>query len=231
MKSFGVSKQSAYGARSSVIVIQFSWTMIEAAREPRIADPGVRGSEAPLTEMYAALFETPFGWIACAFRAERLLAVTFGHATRDKAARALRRLGSPNTEFIDVFFGNDLTQLPALGADVIVRLRRYTQSLLVDFSNLEIDESGLTPFARRVVEACRGIPYGETRSYGEVAKITGSPGAARAVGRVMASNRCPLVVPCHRVVASGGAIGGFSAPQGKSMKLRLLQMEKAVANV
>lgn len=231
MKSFGVSKQPTYGDRRSIIVTSFSRTMIDAARELRIARPGVKGREAPLTDVYAALFETPFGWIASAFRAERILAVTFGYATRDSATRALSRFGSADTEFVDVFAGDDLMQIPTFGADVVVKLQQYTRSHLVNFSNIEIDGSRLTPFARRVVCACREIPYGETRSYGEVAKIAGSPGAARAVGRVMASNRCPLVVPCHRVVASGGAIGGFSAPQGKNMKLRLLQMEKAVANV
>ena len=64
-----------------------------------------------------------------------------------------------------------------------------------------------------------------TRSYGEVAAAAGSPGAARAVGQVMAANRTPLIVPCHRVLAAGGKIGGFSAPQGLALKRRLLALE------
>ena len=78
-----------------------------------------------------------------------------------------------------------------------------------------VDERHLTPIS--AAASCRPageFPRGETRSYGELAAQCGSPGAARAVGQVMAKNRYPLVVPCHRVLAAGGRIGGFSAPQG-----------------
>ena len=77
----------------------------------------------------------------------------------------------------------------------------------------------------RVIAACRRIPWGETRSYGDLATECGSPGAARAVGSVMAKNRYPLIVPCHRVLAAGGDIGGYSAADGLVMKRRLLAAE------
>ena len=70
------------------------------------------------------------------------------------------------------------------------------------------------------------IPYGETRSYGEIADRLGRPGAARAVGRANATNRLPLVVPCHRVVAADGTLGGFNG--GLHLKERLLAHEKRV---
>ncbi len=76
--------------------------------------------------------------------------------------------------------------------------------------------------------ACRRIPWGQTRSYAQLAAVAGRPGAARAVGSVMAKNRVPLVVPCHRVIASSGQLGGYSAPQGLSLKRRLLAMESGV---
>jgi O-6-methylguanine DNA methyltransferase len=70
------------------------------------------------------------------------------------------------------------------------------------------------------------IPFGETRSYAEVAAMVGSPGAARAVGRANATNRLPLVVPCHRVIAADGTLGGFNG--GLHLKERLLEHEKRV---
>jgi methylated-DNA-[protein]-cysteine S-methyltransferase len=98
----------------------------------------------------------------------------------------------------------------------------------VDFSDVELDLEYQTPLGRRVIAACRAIPHGEVRTYGELAAECGAPGAARAVGSVMAKNRHPLVVPCHRVVGAGGGLGGYSAPEGLRMKRRLLAMEGAV---
>ncbi len=72
------------------------------------------------------------------------------------------------------------------------------------------------------------IPYGETRSYGEIADRLDSPGAARAVGRANATNRLPLVVPCHRVIAADGSLGGFNG--GLHLKERLLEHERRVLN-
>jgi methylated-DNA-[protein]-cysteine S-methyltransferase len=83
----------------------------------------------------------------------------------------------------------------------------------------------VTDFQRKVLDACRAIPPGETLSYAELAVIAGAPGAARAVGNVMRTNRIPLVIPCHRVVGSGGSLGGYSAPDGLAMKRKLLERE------
>lgn len=86
----------------------------------------------------------------------------------------------------------------------------------------------ITEFERAVLSACRRIPYGQVRSYGDLARQAGSPGAARAAGSVMARNRHPLIVPCHRVVASGGKAGGFSSDGGVSQKLAMLELEGVV---
>jgi len=83
----------------------------------------------------------------------------------------------------------------------------------------------LTEFQQKVVEIVQAIPAGETLTYGQVAELAGSPGAARAVGQVMANNPVPLVIPCHRVVGSAGGLGGFSAPGGIETKRRLLKVE------
>lgn len=78
-------------------------------------------------------------------------------------------------------------------------------------------------FRRRVLDALRTVPFGRTLSYGELARRAGKPGAARAVGTAMAKNPIPLVIPCHRVLAAGGRIGGFSA--GLALKRALLSLE------
>jgi methylated-DNA-[protein]-cysteine S-methyltransferase len=88
-----------------------------------------------------------------------------------------------------------------------------------------LDWDGVTPFQRRVYEAAREIPAGETRTYGELARRLGSPGGARAVGQALGRNPFVLVVPCHRVLASNGSLGGFSAHGGARTKRMLLDIE------
>lgn len=90
---------------------------------------------------------------------------------------------------------------------------------------LPLDWTGFTPFRRLVSETVQRIPAGEARSYAQVAREVGSPGAARGVGSVMARNPLPIVVPCHRVVATDGALTGFSAPGGVASKEWLLRHE------
>jgi len=99
---------------------------------------------------------------------------------------------------------------PAAAGPAIAELEAYFAGRLRTFSiPLDLDEAG--PFDRAVWAAARGIPYGETVSYGELAAMAGYPGAARAAGNAMA--RCPLspVVPCHRVIHADGTIGGWGA--------------------
>ncbi|MGD9805359.1 MAG: methylated-DNA--[protein]-cysteine S-methyltransferase, partial [Hyphomicrobiaceae bacterium] len=75
----------------------------------------------------------------------------------------------------------------------------------------------------------RRIPWGETVTYGDLARALGQPGAARAVGQAMGRNPVPIIMPCHRVLASGSALRGFSAPGGIATKQRLLELERANA--
>jgi methylated-DNA-[protein]-cysteine S-methyltransferase len=87
-----------------------------------------------------------------------------------------------------------------------------------------VDYSGYTPFTLRALAAAASIPYGHLRTYRQLADQAGSPRGARAAGRAMASNRTPLVIPCHRVVQSSGKLGGFTA--GTGWKERLIKLEK-----
>lgn len=104
-------------------------------------------------------------------------------------------------------------------------LERYFLGEKVDFGSVEISMDSQSSFYRKVCKVVREIPYGHVMSYGEVAKKAGSSGAARAVGRVMATNPMPVLIPCHRVVAASGALTGYSASGGIRTKEALLKME------
>jgi methylated-DNA-[protein]-cysteine S-methyltransferase len=95
----------------------------------------------------------------------------------------------------------------------------------VDLSEIELDMAAVPPFHRRVYDVTRSIPPGATLSYGEVAAKLDAPGAARAVGQALGKNPFAIIVPCHRVLAAGGKVGGFSANGGVTTKLRLLSLE------
>jgi methylated-DNA-[protein]-cysteine S-methyltransferase len=96
-----------------------------------------------------------------------------------------------------------------------------------DLTDIVLDLSAVDDFRRAVYEAARAIPPGETVSYGEIARRIGAPDAARAVGAALGSNPCPIVVPCHRVLASDGTLHGFSAPGGIATKRQMLEIECA----
>jgi methylated-DNA-[protein]-cysteine S-methyltransferase len=114
----------------------------------------------------------------------------------------------------------DLKLLSTLVEDI----QQYCNGKLVTF-RFEPDFGAATDFTRDVWSACAQIGYGQTLTYGELAARVGKPGAARAVGTAMAKNPLPLIVPCHRVCASGGRLGGYSGPEGVPFKQRLLYME------
>src|SRR5690606_37550960 len=89
--------------------------------------------------------------------------------------------------------------------------------------DLPVDLPGLSPFSRQVLQATAAIPFGRLVTYREIAKEIGQPGATRAVGNGLGRNPVPIVIPCHRVVRSGGAIGGYGG--GLAIKWRLLEIE------
>jgi methylated-DNA-[protein]-cysteine S-methyltransferase len=190
-----------------------------------------RGSVAPETtsdDVLAVAFETDLGWMAIAHQDGVLRGIAFGHMDRSRAVKAMDRNLGRDRESSLVADWLELDDHPAAVVEVVERLVLFAQGEPVDFGDVVLDESHLTTFGKRIVKACRRIPAGQTRGYGELAAESGSPGAARAVGQVMARNRYPLVVPCHRVLAAGGRIGGFSAPQGLNMKRRLLDLERGM---
>lgn len=96
-----------------------------------------------------------------------------------------------------------------------------------DLSSIAIDFGAAPDFNRRVYDVARSVPAGATISYGEIAARLGDRTLAREVAEALSQNPCPIIVPCHRVLAAGGKTGGFSAPGGVKTKLRLLTIEGA----
>ncbi|MEU2201146.1 MGMT family protein [Isoptericola sp. NPDC019482] len=111
--------------------------------------------------------------------------------------------------------------ISAVAADVAVLLETGEG----DLSDVDLDLSAVPAFDRRVYEVVRTIPAGATLTYGDVAARLGAPGAAQAVGQALGRNPFPPIVPCHRVLAAGRQVGGFSAQGGPRTKLRMLEAE------
>jgi methylated-DNA-[protein]-cysteine S-methyltransferase len=108
-------------------------------------------------------------------------------------------------------------------AQTVAQLREYFAGRRTEF-DLPLAVEG-TPFQRTVWRALQEIPYGETISYGELARRVGNPKASRAAGSANGKNRIPIVIPCHRVIAAGGKLGGFGG--GLPVKQALLELESA----
>jgi methylated-DNA-[protein]-cysteine S-methyltransferase len=103
-------------------------------------------------------------------------------------------------------------------------LRSYLAGSLRDFQT-PVDWAGMTQFNRAALEACAGIPYGQVRTYGQLAASLGRPAAARAVGSAMAHNPMPIILPCHRVIGSDGSLRGYGGSSGLETKAWLLKLE------
>jgi O-6-methylguanine DNA methyltransferase len=113
---------------------------------------------------------------------------------------------------------------PDAFTEVVECLHRYVDGDMAALDEIDLDFSRVTPFFSAAWSACRSIPPGETRSYSWLAAEAGSPLAMRAAGQAMARNRFSLIIPCHRVIASDGGLGGYGGG-GLGVKARLLQME------
>jgi methylated-DNA-[protein]-cysteine S-methyltransferase len=160
-------------------------------------------------------FPTALGWIAMIGRGKVLEQLTLAHPSKDAAIAAL---DGPLL---------DQARVGRWNPPLVRRLQAYARGAAVRLDDIPVDPGPLGPFARRVVALCRKIPAGKTVTYAELARLAGSPRAARAVGNCMAKNRIPLVIPCHRVVPAGKGIGNYSAPGGAHTKRRLLALESA----
>lgn len=155
-------------------------------------------------------FSTNIGWVGMLASTKGLLGITFPQPSSQEACQLL----GDNISFA--------VWSPRLFDDLMKRLRAYFSGHRTIFPD-RLDCSLATHFQREVWETTRLIPYSETRSYAWVAKQIKKPRAARAVGQALGKNPLPIIIPCHRVVASDGKLGGFGG--GIKMKRYLLSLE------
>jgi methylated-DNA-[protein]-cysteine S-methyltransferase len=167
-----------------------------------------------------SLFDTPIGRCAIAWSERGVAGVQLPEAseaeTRGRVVRRVPRAveGEPPAAVRHAIEG-------------IVALLAGERTPAAELAFVELDLRGLPAFERRVYEVARTLRPGETSTYGEIARKLGDPSASRAVGGALGRNPFPLVVPCHRVLAADGGLGGFSASGGTALKRRLLQIEGA----
>jgi methylated-DNA-[protein]-cysteine S-methyltransferase len=162
-------------------------------------------------------FETAHGFVAIAWNgAGNITALRLPSAGAAEAERAVRRRlpdAVPDAP-------------PAAIAGAIAAICRYFEGEAVAFTDLPLDLGEQSPLFTRIYAEVRALKWGESTTYGAVARaVGGGPETARDVGQAMANNPIPLVIPCHRVLAAGGRIGGFSAPGGSHAKARMLELE------
>ena len=174
-----------------------------------------RAEEEGLLDIAYTEFDSPVGRLLLAATPRGLVRITFPVETPETVLEQLAESVSPR-----------ILESPAKLDDVRRELDRYFEGELHDF-DVPLDWQLTRGFYRKVLRATARIPYGQTRSYSEMAKRAGSPRAVRATGTALGSNPLPIVVPCHRVLRSGGALGGYGG--GLDVKQTLLELEGALA--
>ena len=163
-----------------------------------------------------ALFDTAIGRCALVWRGGLVVGAALPEASDDKARASLARR----------FPGAREAGPPPFAAAAIAAIVSLLAGGKTDLGEIKLDLDG-SAFERNVWQAARRIPCGEVRSYGEIARDIGAPGAAQAVGIALGRNPAPIIIPCHRVLAADGRSGGFSAPGGVATKFRILEIEGA----
>lgn len=170
---------------------------------------------------YYGLTDTVMGSMLVGVEGDRLIAVKFNVDERN-LARAVEELHRENHGAFAL--ERSETKIRPFAK----QLRDYLAGKRTTF-DVKMDLSFVTPFRRAVLEECSRIPRGKTTTYAELARRVGRPNAYRAVGHTMATNPIPIVIPCHRVVASSGSLQGFGG--GLDMKLKLLTLEGVALRV
>jgi len=164
-----------------------------------------------------AVFDTALGFAGIAWSDAGVIRFQLPCANAEAARRNLLRR-APAAK---------LVAPPPLLAQTVDAVRRYFAGEKIDFSGVTLDLAGQDDLFLEIYAAARRVGYGETTTYGGLAKAMGRTDweTARAVGQAMANNPVALIIPCHRVLAAGGKIGGFSAPGGVETKAKMLALE------
>ena len=166
--------------------------------------------------MSYCIFETAAGFCAIAWSESGVVRFQLPVKSPEGAERLLLRRAPEATP------GEHRAEIAA----AIAAAKRYFAGEETDFSGVRLDLGDRDPLDKQIYEAARRIRWGRTTTYGALAKDIGAgPEVARDVGTAMAKNPVPLIVPCHRVLAAGGKVGGFSAAGGAATKIRMLDLE------
>lgn len=180
--------------------------------ESKRSAPPQNNKDSAVQRNSISIFETPLGWIGLVGQDEKLISVFAGYPSLKSVKTAATKA---HQTIVELNWNPTLRQL----------FEDYATGEAVDFSQVEIELPVMTAFQQQVIAVTRQVGYGQTISYGELARRAGYPRAARAVGTVMSTNRFPILIPCHRVLAAGGKLGGYSSPAGITLKERLLELE------
>lgn len=164
-----------------------------------------------------AVFETALGFFGLAWSEAGITRLCLPQKSRDAVERALLRHAGVALQ--------GKKGAPRWVEELISSIRAYAAGAEVDFSAVPVDLAGVDEFRLAIYDAARKLAFGETTTYGELARRAGHAGLARETGAALGGNPVPLVIPCHRIVAAGGKIGGFSAPGGSVAKERMLGLE------
>lgn len=165
------------------------------------------------------LFDTAAGRCAVVWRAALIVRVLLPAASDQRMRADIAR------SFPDAVEGDP----PAPVAAVVEKIAALCRGEAQRFDAAPLDRTRIEPFAARVYAALDNVGFGETTTYGAIAAALGDKTLSRAVGAALGSNPFPIVIPCHRVTAAKGAMGGFSAPGGAGTKRKLLEIEGAFA--
>src|SRR5262245_61938373 len=169
-----------------------------------------------MSNLHYLIFETTSAFCGIAWSDVGISRFQLPAKSEEGAERTLRRR-APDAE--------PGAPTPMVG-EAVAAVKRYFEGNETDFAQFALYLNGQDEFFKRVYAAARRIKWGQTTTYGALAKeLGGGPETARDVGQAMASNPIPLIIPCHRVLAAGGKIGGFSAPGGAAAKIRMLELE------
>ncbi|MEL6372616.1 MAG: methylated-DNA--[protein]-cysteine S-methyltransferase [Pseudomonadota bacterium] len=171
------------------------------------------------------LFDTAFGTCAIAWSEAGLTRVHLPERTRAQTEARVRQSSASVDQQAETPDALVHASAPAFADEAVDALQAFLAGDAIELQALKLDERALSVFNASVYRALRALPRGETVTYGALAKAVGKPKAARAVGMAMGRNPWPVIVPCHRVLARGKAMGGFSAHGGATTKAQLLALE------
>ncbi|MGZ5872592.1 MAG: methylated-DNA--[protein]-cysteine S-methyltransferase [Bradyrhizobium sp.] len=173
-----------------------------------------------MTDQHFTLFDTPIGICGIEWGPRGINGVQLPTGSEEKTRRRIRQRHGDIAE-------SEATAEVQGAIDGIIELLSGKPN---DLRDVALDLDGVPEFHRGVYDIARTIPPGETMTYGDIAKRLGGVELSRDVGQALGRNPCPIVVPCHRVLAAGGKPGGFSANGGVVTKLKMLAIEGAVVN-